>query len=117
VKFGRSRPTHAATESRSFPSARSSAPNSAAHESPDGNGGPGLHPLTVDGAIETAGGVLNAEIARAVVRTYREFSRPRSHEGARPLPGQHRRRVEVFVLEERVGARRRSAAEGRFRRD
>jgi hypothetical protein len=42
-------------------------------QSPDGDGGPGLHPLTVDGAIETAGGVLNAEIARAVVRTYREF--------------------------------------------
>ena len=42
-------------------------------QSPDGNGGPDLRARTGDGTNDTAGGVLNAEIARAVVRTYREF--------------------------------------------
>ena len=75
-------------------------------QSPDGNGAPGLHPLTGDGANDTAGGVLNAEIARAVVRTYREF-RGRGPTKARAL---YRDNIVVVVLQDVMTASERSLA-------
>jgi len=75
-------------------------------QSPDGNGGPGLHPLTGDGGNDTAGGVLNAEIARAVVRTYREF-RGRGPTKARAL---YRDNIVVVVLQDVMTTSERSLA-------
>jgi uncharacterized protein YbcI len=75
-------------------------------QSPDGNGGPGLHPLTDDAANDTVGGVLNAEIARAVVRTYREF-RGRGPTKARAL---YRDNIVVVVLQDVMTASERSMA-------
>jgi uncharacterized protein YbcI len=73
-------------------------------ESLDGQLGPG--PLIGDGIKATAGGVLNANIARAVVRTYREF-RGRGPTKARAL---YRDNIVVVVLQDVMTASERSLA-------
>jgi uncharacterized protein YbcI len=82
-------------------------------QSPDGNRGPGLHPLTGEAATDTAGGVLNAKIARAVVRTYREF-RGRGPTKARAL---YRDNVVMVVLQDVMTASERSLAKHGWARE
>jgi uncharacterized protein YbcI len=73
---------------------------------PEGHGGTSLDQLTSVGANDTVGGVLNAEIARAVVRTYREF-RGRGPTKARAL---YRDNIVVVVLQDVMTASERSLA-------
>jgi uncharacterized protein YbcI len=80
--------------------------NPASMQSPDGSGGPDLRALTGEGTNDTAGGVLNAEIARAVVRTYREF-RGRGPTKARAL---YRDNIVVVVLQDVMTTSERSLA-------
>jgi uncharacterized protein YbcI len=75
-------------------------------QSPDGQAGPGLRPLPGGGVDDTAGGVLNAKIARAVVRTYRTF-RGRGPTKARAL---YRDNIVVVVLQDVMTAPERSLA-------
>jgi uncharacterized protein YbcI len=75
-------------------------------QSPEGTARSDLRPLTGDGITDTAGGVLNAEIARAVVGTYRAF-RGRGPTKARAL---YRDSIVVVVLQDVMTASERSLA-------